>query len=59
MSQEKQTKAVRAENRRIILRIVQSAKPIRWWLALGCITGYTIPKFSPAVKSACGLPPAS
>ena len=42
MSQEKQTKAVRAENRRIILRIVQSAKPIRWWLALGCILALVV-----------------
>ena len=42
MSAEKSQKTARAENRRIILRILQSAKPICWWLVLGCVLALVV-----------------
>ncbi len=42
MSGKKEKKALRAENRRVILRILQSAKPIRWWLLLACLLALVV-----------------
>ena len=42
MSGKKEKRALRAENRRVILRILQSAKPIRWWLLLACLLALVV-----------------
>ena len=42
MSERGEKKAARAENRRIVLRILQSAKPIRWWLLLACFLAMVV-----------------
>lgn len=42
MSGKSERKASRAENRHIILRIMQVAKPIRWWLLLACLLAMVV-----------------
>jgi len=42
VSKKGEKKGSRAENRHIILRIMQVAKPIRWWLLLACFLAMVV-----------------
>ena len=42
MSEREKTLERRTENRHILLRILQTARPIRWWLLLGCLLAMVV-----------------